>query len=128
MNIISIVASGVVISLLALTVKNAKSEIGQLISIAGTIVIMTAILPYIITIVQAMYEFAEKSPLGESFLSPILKITGISYICQTGSELCLDIGEKTLSSRVLTAGKIAITIITLPIAKECFEKIMGILS
>ena len=128
MNILSIVAAGVLISVLSLTVKNMKSETGQLISVAGTVMIISAIIPYIITVVQAMYDFAELSPLGENFLTPILKITGISYIAQTGSELCLDMGEKSLSARVLTAGKIAITIITLPIAKDCFEKIMGILA
>ena len=128
MNILSITATGVLISVLSLTVKNMKSETGQLISVAGTIVIISAIIPYIITVVQTMYDFAALSPSGENFLTPILKITGISYITQTGSERCLDMGENSLSARVLTAGKIAITIITLPIAKECFEKIMGILA
>lgn len=128
MNILGVASAGVLISIVALAVKNMKNEIGQLISLSGVILIMAAIIPYIIGVVKSMYEFASISPLGESFLSPILKITGISYICQIGSELCENSGEKALASRVLMAGKIAITVITLPIAKEAFAKIMGILS
>lgn len=128
MNIISIASAGVIFGIIALMVKNMKSEIGHLISISGVILILTAIIPYIITIVKTMYDFARISQGGESFLTPILKITGIAYISQIGSELCTDCGEKALSSHILTAGKIAITVITIPIAKEAFEKIIGILS
>ncbi len=128
MNILAVASAGVLISVVALAVKNMKSEIGQLISLSGVVIIMAAVIPYIITVVKSMYEFASISPLGEDFLTPILKITGIAYISQIGSELCEDSGEKALASRVLMAGKIAITVIILPIAKEAFTKIMGILS
>lgn len=128
MNIIAVVSAGVLFGIVALMVKNMKSEIGQLISISGVTIIITAIIPYIITIVKSMYDFAQMSPIGEDFLTPILKITGIAYISQTGSELCAQSGEKALASHILSAGKIAITVITIPIAKEAFSKIIGILS
>ena len=128
MNILAIASAGVLFGIVALTVKNMKSEIGQLVSLAGVILIIGAIIPYVTTIVKTMYDFAKISPAGENFLSPILKITGIAYISQIGSELCESCGEKALSTHVLTAGKIAITVITIPVAREEFEKIIGILS
>lgn len=128
MNIIAVVSAGVIFGILALVVKNSKSEIGNLVSMAGALLIITAIIPYVITIVRTMNEFASLSPLGENFLSPILKITGISYITQIGSDLCNESGEKAIASHVQSAGKIAITVITIPIAKEAFTKIMEIIS
>lgn len=128
MNIIQLAAVSVCVSVLALTVKNIKSEMGQLISIAATVLVMAAVIPYIITVISTIREFAALSQLGERFLTPILKITGIAYISQIGAELCADSGEKALASRVEAAGKIAVTVIALPIAKEAFVKIMGILS
>ena len=128
MNIAALVAAGVVFSILALIVRNSKSEIAPLVSIGGSILIIAAIIPYVITIIQTMEEFASLSPLGESFLTPILKITGISYITQIGSDLCIQSGENIIASRVQAAGKIAIMVITIPIAKEAFTKIMGILT
>lgn len=128
MNILQIAAVSVCVSVLALAVKNMKSEMGQLISIAATVLVMMAVIPYITAITVTMREFARLSELGEKFLTPILKITGIAYISQIGSELCADSGEKALAARVEAAGKIAVTVIALPIAKEAFLKIMGILS
>lgn len=128
MNIIQLVAASICISILALAIKNMKSEMGQLITIAATVVIITAVLPYIMTIISTIREFASLSQMGEKFLTPILKITGIAYITQIGAELCEDSGEKALSMRVLSAGKIAVTVIALPLAKEAFLKIMEILS
>lgn len=128
MNIIQLVAASICISVLALAIKNMKSEMGQLITIAATVVIIMAVLPYIMTIISTIREFASLSQMGEKFLTPILKITGIAYITQIGAELCEDSGEKALSMRVLSAGKIAVTVVALPLAKEAFLKIMEILS
>lgn len=128
MNIIYLVAASICISILALAIKNMKSEMGQLVSVGATVVIMMAVLPYIMTIISTIREFASLSQMGEKFLTPILKITGIAYITQIGAELCEDSGEKSLSMRVLSAGKIAVTVVALPLAKEAFLKIMEILS
>lgn len=128
MNIIALTSASICISILALAIKNMKSEMGQLITIAATVVIITAVLPYIMTIISTIREFASLSQMGENFLTPILKITGIAYITQIGAELCEDSGEKALSMRVLSAGKIAVTVVALPLAKEAFLKIMEILS
>ncbi len=128
MNILEITSAGVLFGVIALMIKNMKSEIGHLVSVSGVILIITAIIPYVITIVKTMNDFAQMSPLGEGFLTPILKITGIAYISQIGSDLCAESGEKALSSHIQTAGKIAITVIAIPIAKEAFTKIIGILS
>lgn len=128
MNILQLAAVCVCISVLALTLKNMKSEMGQLLSVAATVMVMAAILPYISVIISAMRELSAFGSVGEKYLTPILKITGIAYISQIGSELCADSGENSLAKRVESAGKIAITVIALPIAKEAFMKIMGILT
>ena len=128
MNIIQIVAASICICVIALAVKDIKRDMGQLISIGATLMVMTALIPYITKIVATMYEFSSLCNGGQRFLMPILKITGISYISQIGAELCRDSGEASLAARVESAGKIAVTVIVLPVAKEAFMKIMEILS
>ena len=128
MNIVQITAASICISVLVLAVKNMRSDIGQLLSIGAVTVVMACIVPYVIKVILSMKEFASYSELGNSFLVPVLKITGIAYISQIGSELCVDSGETALAGRVEAAGKIAISVISLPIAKEAFTKIMEILA
>lgn len=127
MNMLGIAAGAVCISVIALSVKSMNSEIGQLITIAAVVAVIGAVVPYIIKIIASIKELSAYSGMGERYLEPILKITGIAYISQIGAELCADSGEKALAARVEMAGKIAIGAITIPIAREAFEKIIGIL-
>ena len=128
MNVLAIALGAVCASILALSVKNMKNEMGQLITLIAVICVMSAVIPYIINIVASIKELATYSAMGERYLEPILKITGIAYISQIGAQLCADCGENALAARVESAGKIAIGVITVPIAREAFEKIIGILS
>lgn len=122
-----IVAAAVCIAIISLMVKNVRSEMGQLISVAAVIAVFAATMPYIINIVSSMHEFAAMSKSGAKYLEPMLKITGLAYISQMGAQLCEDSGEKALAGRVEMAGKIAICSVAVPIAKEAFVKIIGIL-
>lgn len=128
MNMLGIAAGAVCISVIALSIKSMNGEIGQMITIAAVVAVLCAVIPYIIKIVASIKELASYSSMGERYLEPILKITGIAYISQIGAELCSDSGEKALAARVEMAGKIAIGAITIPIAREAFEKIIGILT
>lgn len=124
---LGIAAGAVCISIIALSVKNMNGEIGQLITIMAVVAVVAAVVPYIIKVIASIKELSSYSSMGERYLEPILKITGIAYISQIGAELCSDSGEKALAARVEMAGKIAIGAITIPIAREAFEKIIGIL-
>ena len=128
MSILQITAAAVCVSVLALLVKNINSSMGKIVSVAAIVVIISAIIPYAIKIIDSLREFSTYSRLGSKYIKPILKITGTAYVAQIGSQLCEDNGEKTLAARVETAGKLAITVISLPIAKEAFVTIMNILS
>ncbi len=128
MNVLTISALCICASLLSLCVKQIRPDIGQLITIGASVIILLFILPYAKDALFAASEFSSYSGTGGKYFEPILKITGISYVTQLGSELCLDANEKALSSRVEMAGKIAILTLTLPIAKEAFIRIIGIIN
>ncbi len=127
MNIIMISAAAVCISVFAMCIKEIKPEIGHLITIGASIVFLLIIIPSVSDAVKSISEFAAYSKAGGNYLTPIFKVTGIAYITQLGSELCLDANEKALASRVEMAGKIAICLLTIPIAKEAFIRIIGII-
>ncbi len=127
MSIIGIVAAGVCICVMILTVKGSRSDMGHVISIAATVFFAIAVIPYITEIVSSVQEFAKLSKTGEKFMVPVLKITGIAYICQIGTDLCRDCGENSIATRIEAAGKLGITVMMLPLAKDAFSKIMEIL-
>ena len=127
MNIASISIAAVCISIIVLSVRKINQEMAQLISIGAVILLFAAILPYITQAVSQIKQFSVISSMGGRYIEPIIKITGIAYITNLGAELCSDAGESALASRVEMAGKIAICILTIPIAREAFTKITEIL-
>lgn len=127
MSVAGITAAGICISIMILTIKGTRNDMGHLVSVAATVVFAIAVIPYITEIVSAVREFANLSETGEKFMIPILKITGIAYISQIGTDLCRDCGENSVAARIETAGKLGITVMMLPLAKDAFSKIMEIL-
>ncbi len=127
MSVAGLTAAGICICVLILTVKSTRSDIGLTVSVAATVLLSMAVIPYVIEVVSAVKDFARLSSAGEKFIVPILKITGIAYISQIGTDLCRDSGEGALASRIETAGKLGITVIMIPLAKDAFAKIMEIL-
>ena len=127
MNIVSIALAAVCISVIVLSLRQIKPEIAQLVSIGAAVLLFACVLPYITEAIQQMKQFSHISSMGGRFIEPIIKITGIAYITNLGAELCSDAGETALAGRVEMAGKILICVLTIPIAREAFMKITGIL-
>ena len=127
MNIISITLAAVIISVLVTGIRKIQPETGQMVAIAASVFFLAVIIPYMTEAVNSIKEFAAYSVHGSRYIVPILKITGIAYLTQLGSELCTDANENALAGRVEMAGKIAICMITIPIAREAFVKITGII-
>ena len=128
MNITAVTAAALCACVLILSLRQIRPEMAHIITVCASVVLFMAIMPYAAEIVKAIKDFAAFNSAGGKYTAPVLKITGIAYISQLGSELCSDAGEKALAARVEMAGKIAICMITLPIAKEAFIKIIGILN
>lgn len=128
MNVSSLSAAAVCASVLILCLRRIRPDIAQALAVAASVMLFAAVLPYCAEAVRSIKDFAVLGAAGGKYVAPIMKITGIAYISQLSAELCADAGENALAARVEMAGKIAICIITLPIAKEVFIKITGILN
>ena len=63
---------------------------------------------------------ATKIPL--EYIEILFKTLGICFLTQFASDVCKDAGETALSSKIETAGKVIILIISLPL----FERITSI--
>ena len=128
MNIMGITALAVCASVMAMCIKQLRPEMAHLLTVAAAAVLLAFTVPYVKSAVETVRSFAALTASGNSYINPILKITGIAYISQIGCDLCTDAGETALAGRVEMAGKLAICMISLPIAKEAFMSITGILN
>ena len=128
MNIGTVVGVGIVGTILAITVKNTRPEMGIGVSVLTGCVIFSLVLPYMSQILEELRLLSEKSGLNFGHFVPVVKIIGIAYITQFSAEIIKDSGEGAISKKVELAGKVAILIMLLPILKNLINVIFSTFS
>ncbi len=110
---------GVTISIL---LKQYLPEYSLLVTLATCIIILFWVTVNIIPVVGKLTYFIEKAKVHSDYGSIVFKSLGLAFIVQLVSDVCKDVGESAIASKVELAGKIAILVISLPL----FEKIISI--
>lgn len=88
MDIISIIGLGFVVTLLILIIKQQRSAMAVQLSIVLSVTIFLLILDKIGIILDLFYDLAVKANINQVYLNTILKIIGIVYITEFGSQIC----------------------------------------
>jgi len=116
-EILKIIGAAVLVAVLAFIFKELKKEYAAIILIAGGIFITLWSLTYIFPVINYLRELTGSSEITEYF-NIILKVLGISLLVQIGADICRDLGEESIASKVEFAGKAVILVITLPILRS----------
>lgn len=127
MNITVYFALAIAASFMALYIKQIRADFALLITLAAVLFLFSGIVPRIVLLVNDIQTISTAGGITSDYIGIILKIIGISYICEISSNLCLDAGERALSNHVELIGKIAIAFIALPVVEEVFSMITGLL-
>lgn len=127
MSIIKVAVIGIVSVLLGLQFKTIKSEYGTMVVLVAAICIFFFGITRVNRIIEAVNLV--KSGLGRSgsYIQMLLKIVGISYICEFSSDICKDSGYSALSNQIHIFGKLSILVISAPVFLKLFDVIGGML-
>ncbi|MCP3025720.1 stage III sporulation protein AD [Halobacillus sp. A5] len=124
MDIVQIVSLGLVASLLIILLKEQKSSIAFLLLIFTVILIFLAVIDHVKYIFSLLQYMAEQAQVETMYFKTILKIIGIAYITEFGSQLIRDAGLNSLASKVELAGKLFILMLAIPIITALIETIL----
>ena len=127
MDIIKVVAVGLVTVIATIIVKQVKPEISVLITLAGSIIIIVFIIQMLQGVFGNFMNIFNKTGVSSSLFVPVLKIIGIGYLCEFGANLCIDGGCNSIADKILFGGKIAILIIALPIINSVIDVVLEFL-
>jgi stage III sporulation protein AD len=128
LEILQIVGLGLIATILIVLVKEGDSKAaGILISVAAGVTIFLFVLPKISAVINLLKDLANKANINTFFLAVILKIIGIAYIAEFGSQLCRDTGEGSIAAKIEFAAKIFIMVLAIPIIASILETIMKLL-
>ncbi|MBZ4666432.1 stage III sporulation protein AD [Mahella sp.] len=127
MDIVQIVSIGLVAAILAITLRQQRPEMALIVSIAAGVVIFFMIAGKLSAAIQALNEVMRKAQLNNIYFTTVLKIIGIAYITEFGSQICKDAGEGSIASKIELAGKVLIMVLALPIVLAVFDLISSVM-
>ena len=123
MEVLKISAFAIISLVLIVLIKEEKKEIGVLCSITATVVLAIYAIVKLNDIVDLLNNLISKSGINTKYLEIVLKVVGLAYIIEFTKDICVDSGETALGNKVEVAGKILITVITIPMITSIVEVI-----
>lgn len=127
MEIARIVAVGIVCAVLVIYLGSVGKEYGFLAGIASSVLLLTLSLSYVIRFVRFFSGFSDMTGVSSDVVTLVIKILGISYLIEFAASLIDDFGLKSLSEKVVFAGKLVIFALSVPIAEKVISLVMGLL-
>ena len=103
--------------------KNLKPEYGQVLLIAMGVFLFFFALSYLDGIKEMIEALTSMITVPKTYLTILIKMVGIAYVCEFASNLCKDAGCQTIGSQVEMIGKLSIIFISVPVVTSLIDVI-----
>lgn len=127
MNIVQIGVIGLISVILIMNVRRENPQIAVLLSIAGGLIIIFNVIPYLKSIIEIIQDISEKIDVNFKYISMIIKIVGIAYIAEFCSQICIDAGESAIASKIELGAKVFIIAASLPVISGLIQMVDSLL-
>ncbi len=111
--------------LLALQFKSSKPEYAAFIGITLGLFIFGYALSQLQTMLDTLSWMKDMFAGSKGYLTILIKIVGITYLCEFTSAICKDAGFSTVAEQVEVLGKLSVMFAGLPILLALLELIQG---
>lgn len=123
MNIIKIAILAISAVLIALQFKSSKSEYGIYIILVVSMFIFFYGIERISQVIGAIDLVKNKLSVSGEYIEMLIKIVGVSYICEFSSDICKDSGYGAIANQIQIFGKLSILVISTPVYLSLFDVI-----
>lgn len=127
MSFLKILAGVMVGVLLALKLKASGSPIGVYLSIALSVFVLFYMINRMTYVVDFLDSVMDGIGLEEGYLQILVKIVGISYLCEFTSNICREAGFPAVAGQVEISGKLTMMILSMPVLFAIVDTITGII-
>ena len=126
-DVIKIIGIGLLALIIIVILKQYKPEFAIYVSMIAGVLILVLSIQKLTGIINLLQSLANKTYINKSFLSILLKITGIAFITEFAVSICSDAGEKAIASKIEIGSKAIIIAMSLPIITSLLELVIEIL-
>lgn len=124
MKIICGVMAGII---LAIKLKETGSSMSMYLSLALSIFVLFYAVDRMTYVVDFFDKVIDGIGLEEGYLEILIKIVGISYMCEFTSNICREAGFSAVAGQVEISGKLTMMVISMPVLFAIVDTITGVL-
>ncbi len=125
-GIVKVGILGVAGVLLAIQFKQQKPEYGMYIGFGVSILIFGFCLRQVSAVMEQLALVKNYLGGAEGYLSTLLKVIGITYICEFSASVCKDGGFGAVADQIEILGKLSVMFAGLPILFAVIDQIYGL--
>ena len=127
MELIKIAAVGVVCSLVVVYLKNSDSHLAGLATVASGVLLLILTVGYAADFLSLLTSLGDYAQTGGQVVKIVIKILGISYLVEFTADVIDDMGLKSVSDKVVFAGKILIITAAFPVIENLIKIVINLL-
>lgn len=127
MELIKIAAVGVVCSLVVVYLKNSDSQLAGLATVASGVLLLILTVGYAADFLSLLTSLGDYAQTGGQVVKIVIKILGISYLVEFTADVIDDMGLKSVSDKVVLAGKILIITAAFSVIENLIKIVINLL-
>ena len=127
MEVIKIIGIALIALIIIILLKQYRPEFAVYISLLTGVLILVLVMDQLAGIISLLQSLANKTSINMTFLSLLIKITGIAFLSEFAVSICKDPGEGAIASKIEIGSKIVIISMSIPIISSLLEIILKIL-
>jgi len=123
MELMKVGVIGIATVLLAIELKSYKPVYALILGMTGAVVIMVLSLDKILLVFEQVKTVLDYLGDDTSYFFILIKVLGVTYLCQFSAGICRDAGFVSLSDQIHVFGKLYIMLSGMPILMAFIETI-----
>lgn len=127
MDMMKIGILGILGVLMGIQFKSYKQEYSLYIGFAVCIVIFSYGVQCLESVLNTVFELKELLGSSASYIGVLVKVMGITYICEFCANICKDAGFSAIAGQIEIAGKLSVLLAGMPIVFALIETMQGFL-
>lgn len=126
-NIGVLMAFIIIAIVLAISLKIRNPEISAIISITICISIISLSVDRLGSMLKVLDRISSYIKVDKEYLSILLKLIGIAYICEFASGISKDAGYNAVAAQIELFGKLTMLVVSIPVLMQVIEMILGMM-
>ena len=126
MNIVTICVLAIVAIIIITALKPRNSEIALMLGISASILVLISVLSGFSQVADTINNIIAESGISTNYITILLKVIGICLLTEFTVNACKDAGSNSLANNVSLAGKILITVTSIPLYNDILDTVLSL--